>query len=495
MDHLQLLSARRLLRSAAAFLIGLIVAVFAVPAMADYPAQKRYYASAQSCVPNAWSPAEACQAFWNGQTNCVVTSPGGQYYSNTDTVCYGGFSGPPGNDSNINFFYACRYGGSIVANNMCSGSPTCPAGQEYNATTNSCGVADCAPGQVRNSITNECQPPCPAAGAAGGSDYTSPYTVHPPSICRAGCALTVGGGFQIPSSTGTWYGVNGLVHTGEFCNGSVEGNGSGNQESYDEPGDPPPVTVTPEDDPPRCKAGECPGEVNGVYVCVPCGAAASETKPVKTFDRKTETTTTGTPPNDTTQTKTTDTVATHDGSGTVTSTTSTTTTTTGPNGTTTDKTTQEKKEPQESFCKDNPTSAFCKEGKWGGACGAFTCEGDAVQCALAREVHQRNCESTAPNALTDLADTAAAGTDAASAYIQAQKDAAPISAQAKFSESLQSSPIAATCPASRSIGLPGGYSVDVSFEKACEFAGYLGFFVQAFAYLSAALIVLRNPTA
>gem|GEM_PF-4892294 len=49
--------------------------------------------------------------------------------------------------------------------------------------------------------------------------------------------------------------------------------------------------------------------------------------------------------------------------------------------------------PQESFCKDNPTLAICKNSGWGGSCGGgFTCDGDAVQCALAQEVHKRNCE-------------------------------------------------------------------------------------------------------
>lgn len=302
----------------------------------------------------------------------------------------------------------------------------------------------------------------------------------------------------MPWSNGTTlYGVRGLVHTGDFCSGDINGTGPGNgeTESHDSPSDPDPIPVTPPDDPPRCSTGKCPGYFNGSYMCVACSEMASENKPITTYNRTTETTTTGTPPNQTTSTTTTDTKSTHNGTGTVTSTTSTTTTTTGPNGTTTSTESKETKEPKESFCKENPSSAFCKEGRFGGSCGSFTCEGDAVQCAVAREIHQRNCEAVASNVYTDMVDAAQAGSDTGSTYIQGQKDGTPLDVTGKFSSSLDASPIAATCPSPRSVPLPGGNSFEISFEKPCEAAGWLGNFVQAFAYLFAALIVLRNPSA
>jgi len=44
------------------------------------------------------------------------------------------------------------------------------------------------------------------------------------------------------------------------------------------------------------------------------------------------------------------------------------------------------------FCKENPTLDSCKTGSFVGSCTAnFKCEGDAVQCAMAREQHVRNC--------------------------------------------------------------------------------------------------------
>ena len=45
------------------------------------------------------------------------------------------------------------------------------------------------------------------------------------------------------------------------------------------------------------------------------------------------------------------------------------------------------------FCKENPTIDSCKTGSFQGSCTAnFKCEGDAIQCAVAREQHKRNCE-------------------------------------------------------------------------------------------------------
>lgn len=45
------------------------------------------------------------------------------------------------------------------------------------------------------------------------------------------------------------------------------------------------------------------------------------------------------------------------------------------------------------FCKDNPDSIICKQSSFSGSCEAsFTCDGDAIQCAIAREQHVRNCK-------------------------------------------------------------------------------------------------------
>lgn len=60
-------------------------------------------------------------------------------------------------------------------------------------------------------------------------------------------------------------------------------------------------------------------------------------------------------------------------------------TTTNPDG-------SEEEKPEKEFCKENPDAPQCKKSTWGGSCGSFTCDGDAIQCAIAREQHQRNCK-------------------------------------------------------------------------------------------------------
>ena len=44
------------------------------------------------------------------------------------------------------------------------------------------------------------------------------------------------------------------------------------------------------------------------------------------------------------------------------------------------------------FCQENPNSPVCKNGSWGGSCaGGFTCDGDAIQCAISKASWQMAC--------------------------------------------------------------------------------------------------------
>ncbi|GAO72221.1 inosine-5'-monophosphate dehydrogenase [Comamonas sp. E6] len=74
------------------------------------------------------------------------------------------------------------------------------------------------------------------------------------------------------------------------------------------------------------------------------------------------------------------------------------TTTTTTNNNTSSSSTTTKTESKEDYCKANANAQQCKgeeekEGKFGGSCSAgFTCEGDALQCAIAKDQHKRNCQ-------------------------------------------------------------------------------------------------------
>lgn len=133
-----------------------------------------------------------------------------------------------------------------------------------------------------------------------------------------------------------------------------------------------------------CPGGSS-GQVNGVTVCVPYDPNMNTIESVKA---STSTTANG---SGTVSTVTTTNTSCTNGSCNTTS-----TTVVNVNGTPSSetKTTQE---PQTDFCAKNPTDPQCsKSGAFSGACASgFVCTGDAVQCALAREVHTQNCRINA----------------------------------------------------------------------------------------------------
>ena len=83
-------------------------------------------------------------------------------------------------------------------------------------------------------------------------------------------------------------------------------------------------------------------------------------------------------------------------------------TTTNPDGSTDEK-------PEQEFCKENPDAPQCKKSNWGGSCGSFTCDGDAIQCAIAREQHKTNCKLFDEKNGHKLTQAALDGTDEQSA--------------------------------------------------------------------------------
>ncbi|WP_156967603.1 hypothetical protein [Comamonas granuli] len=52
-----------------------------------------------------------------------------------------------------------------------------------------------------------------------------------------------------------------------------------------------------------------------------------------------------------------------------------------------------KREDKRTFCEENPKLTICRDSAFSGACGVdFKCDGDAIQCAIVREQHNRNCK-------------------------------------------------------------------------------------------------------
>lgn len=188
--------------------------------------------------------------------------------------------------------------------------------------------------------------------------------------------------------------------------------------SCDEPNsDNPKVEKQP--DCPQCRCmerGGSWGEINGVGTCVPVGSAGSAPVTKPTAPPKVQTTTPpatedNPDPEPITEVTEAPTVTINPpaaGSpvGTPSSVTETTTDENGNTISTTKSLTE--------FCSENPTSTICRDDEksvWSGSCGSFYCEGDAIQCAIAKRQHQTICEAQEGDALSNLGEQLIAGID------------------------------------------------------------------------------------
>jgi len=248
-------------------------------------------------------------------------------------------------------------------------------------------------GACRETTDSDC-------GAAGTASSESDDAVYPRGsgggACVNGCKLHGG---SSACSGAQCYVTGPYQNTGQACSSSQNST----------PADPNASACA--------KQGMGVGTVNGVSVCVPATSTSHTTTSATQ-----STSASGASSSSTTTTETTD-----NGDGSTTTTTTTTrsdgstrtTTTTGPtpsgaasgaggNGTGADVAT---------FCKANPNSPLCKVSSFGGTCSsAFTCDGDAVQCAIAKEQHERNC------AFFDPASTGPQGADQVDKFNKAVSD-------------------------------------------------------------------------
>lgn len=142
-------------------------------------------------------------------------------------------------------------------------------------------------------------------------------------------------------------------------------------------------------DPPKCPGG-FGGEVNGVEVCV-----KDEGTNVVKSEKKTETKN----PDGSTDKVTEKTTC----QGKTCTTEKTTTNTPSGGGSSTVVNNSTVVQSKEDYCKSSANSSQCnssangekdgKGGSFGGSCETgFACEGDALQCAIARDQHKRNCQ-------------------------------------------------------------------------------------------------------
>lgn len=330
------------------------------------------------------SPSTACQAD-PGKTWCLTT--GGytfgfgsvQNQTSTTANCKYLFNGSGGGGNCLSVVKqpsACSSGWTLSGSNCTRTVYSCPSTGGWTLSGTSCTRPDCGPGQTPDN-NGQCQ--CPPAGTPiAGNVYGAPGKIDTMTFCAGTCEIAASGRAQGQTQSSwytEWYGP--FTTTGnKDC---VQATGQGGPQ-----------------DAPRCPADQCMGTVNGSQICVPCDQRNRDLPPT-TSDTTQQNP--GQPTTSVTESTTTSTNCLPTGC-----TTTTTTTTTeqdfdavgnpsGPPRTTT-TTTQEPGDGSElgEFCEKNPSSPMCVKSAFGGSCSGFTCDGDAVQCAIAREQHVRNCE-------------------------------------------------------------------------------------------------------
>lgn len=340
--------------------------------------------------------------------------------------------------------------GQVNVSGVCQVKPTCASNQQYNSSTNKC---DCL------SIAS--------AGSfmVPGDEYQG---------CNNGCMLNLDAGWYDKTANVTW--GHKWRQPGTACTVGV------------------PNVLTPTDPKveaaKQCEAGSCPGTVNGQSVCVPC----DKTKQTETGTKSETSATTASGasapgPSSTSTESTSSRTECSNGSCTTTE----TTTVTGPGGDKTDKTTSTT-EPQSDYCTRNPKADVCKgtESSWGGTCGAFSCDGDAVQCAQAKAGWELACglkvDETDP--LIGVGQQATQGGDRPSDHPGNQANTIALD----LSSRLSSVPLFGTsgdCIADKTITFMGkGYTLP--FSKWCPYLNILGSAFLAACYLAAAFIIFRD---
>ncbi|UOF80596.1 neisseria meningitidis tspb protein [Inoviridae sp.] len=335
------------------------------------------------------TPEAACRNYYDRQSSTLGTLVsiylgGGTATSNP--YCYVRFA-------------AFSNGSQQIINTSINIAYQCPAGYTLDINSGSiysrqCTIANCPAGTTLNTTTNQCVDNCmqfkdqkvafQTRGSAnlpdGGLSVCMDNSCEAIVLSAEGACLSISG----------CYGNVDAKYSGKSCNSSSSPVGAFTNPNNQQPA----PTNSPEAD--CIKQGKSFGTVNGQVVCVASGTPGSPA--IKSTATSTTTTTnTGTNGTQTSSGSSQTQTVTQDGQIVKTE-----TKTTNPDGTIT---TESKEQPFDKFCEQNPNNKLCKmesESKFSGSCAAtFSCEGDAVQCAIALKQHQMYCEAIEDNPVRD----------------------------------------------------------------------------------------------
>ncbi|WP_374676443.1 virulence factor TspB C-terminal domain-related protein [Ideonella sp.] len=349
------------------------------------------------------------------------------------------------------------------------------------------GKCYCAPGYMPADGIGCTNHSCPSAGTMipGTADKTFISTDSTDSGfmgCYNGCLVSGAFGMLSMSDPPQHMIAGPLMHTGQQCNGAAEGGTMPRLPSGSEA--------------PSCPPPKCPGSVNGTQVCVECSThntgELTKPNPDQNSGGKLEET-------ECSGGVCTTTSCDVDGAGNVTNCTETTTGSGGNNpgagngSGNGDGTGDGTGDSIEDFCSEHPDTAMCKgeDGSFSGSCvGAFSCEGDAVQCAIAREQHIRNCEMFEKDTDLSLAGKAALGKgdqpDGLHPYKSASDNPLDFATMIDRTDGL-----GGACPAGHSVTV-AGQSITVLTGEMCDSLAMLGQLVVAVGALLSVFIVFRT---
>jgi len=231
-----------------------------------------------------------------------------------------------------------------------------------------------------------------------------------------------------------------------------------------------PVTDFPSPPPP----GTCPGQINGVTVNMPCSDSVSKGTKNEASNDGAGNTTSKSESRSTTCTA----------AGACSTTVTTVSSVNGGAPVTSTKTIEESKG---EFCVGNPAAKECGDGEgssFGGSCeSGFVCEGDAVQCAHAKETHVQNCKLNKDTPERQLYESSK-GDEA-----DFDNDDVVNVGPSSFSQA----PIlgAASCISDKSITVMGS-PVSLPFSRVCEYLAMLGNVLMAVGFLLSGRIIMRG---
>lgn len=491
------------------FAVGLLLGGFGSYASATVVSENWYYQYGHPNTISGDSGSAACTSLCNTDTwtgsppgFTLVAGPDSDHWfcksnaTGASYACNGSCpAGSPWNASIGHCVTPCVAPLVIQPNGTCASPATsCPPGLSLDPSTGVCKQPSpsCPSGQIRDLVTQNCRTDCSLLAGQKAITGAWYYNVMSSVGCsQVAAAATYSTGMKTssgqPITTGQMVMPNGCAAAVFYVGGGVSPSGSptcyisatyGGDAPGTSPNSPPQLSNNPTPQP--CGAGQCYGTVNGQSMCVTCGS----------INTPNPTTTTSSTTNSDGSVTTTTKVCDPDGTCTTSSTTTIngvtvgspiTTKTTGPGTGTNPGDT-----PPSSFCTDNPSSPLCKTSSISGSCTGFTCDGDAVQCAIASQQYKLVCDFEKTSDMSDLGNQVVAGNDP----LAASNPTAPANViQHDLSTSIdQSRFLSSSGMADKTISV-AGKSFVIPFSKANPVLDIMGAIVVTFSLLAAVRIV------